>query len=63
MPANIAVNSNGWMVTSKNCSKLRRIFFVARQAITMVWVRASTGLTRRGSEAGSARTGASPAAR
>ena len=56
MPANMAVNSTGWMVTSKNCSKLRRIFFVARHAITMVWVRASAGLTRRGSDAGSART-------
>ena len=38
MPANIAVNSSGWMVTSKSCSKLRRIFIVARQARVMVWL-------------------------
>ena len=29
----MAVNSSGWIVTSKNCSGLRRIFFVARQAM------------------------------
>ena len=38
MPANIAVNSSGWMVTSKSFSKLRRIFIVARHAMVMVWL-------------------------
>ena len=47
MPANIAVNSSGWMVTSKNCSKLRRIFSVARQAIVIVCWTVSARLTWR----------------
>ena len=45
MPANIAVNSSGWMVTSKICSKLRRIFIVARQAMVMVWLSVSRSPT------------------
>jgi hypothetical protein len=35
----------GWIVTSKNCSGLRRIFFVARQAMVMVWLTVSRTLT------------------
>ena len=38
------MNSSGWIVTSKNCSGLRRIFFSARQAIESVWVTVSAGL-------------------
>ena len=41
MPANIAVNSSGWIVTSKSCSELRRIFLTARQAMAIVWVTVS----------------------
>ena len=37
------------MVTSKNCSGLRRIFLVARQAIVMVWL---SGVARRRRAAG-----------
>src|SRR3954451_20625546 len=48
MPANIAVNSRGWMVTSKSCSKLRRIFIVARQARVMVWLTVARRLTCEG---------------
>ena len=40
------MNSNGWMSTSKNCSGLRRIFLVARQAMDMVWLTVSRVLTR-----------------
>ena len=46
MPANIAVNSSGWMVTSKSCSKLRRIFMVARQAMVKVWLSVALSPTR-----------------
>ena len=62
MPANIAVNSSGWMVTSKSCSKLRRIFMVARQAMVMVCVtvarsptwadRPAAGVAQGGGEGG-----------
>ena len=40
------MNSSGWKTTSKNCSGLRRIFLVARQAMVMVWLTVSAGLTR-----------------
>src|ERR1700722_8162694 len=44
--ANIAVNSNGCKVTSKNCSGLRRIFFNARHAMESVWLTVSATLLR-----------------
>src|SRR4029077_5648496 len=34
------------MVTSKNCSMLRRIFFSARQAMTSVWLTVSVIVVR-----------------
>ena len=40
------MNSSGWIVTSKNCSGLRRIFLSARQAIESVWLTVSAGLVR-----------------
>jgi hypothetical protein len=40
------VNSNGWIVTSKNCSGLRRIFLSARHAIDSVWLALSRGVGR-----------------
>src|SRR5580658_8389194 len=46
MKANIAVNSSGWSVTSKNCSGLRRIFFSARQAMISVWLTISVMVVR-----------------
>ena len=42
----MAVNSSGWMVTSKNCSGLRRIFFSARQAMISVWLTVSAMVVR-----------------
>src|SRR5690349_11028458 len=44
--ANIAVNSSGCRVTSKNCSGLRRIFFSDRHAIDSVWATVSAMLVR-----------------
>ena len=44
MYVNMAVNSSGWTVTSKNCSGLRRIFCNARQAIARMWENASAAL-------------------
>ncbi len=64
MNANIAVNSSGCSVTSKNCSGLRRIFFSARQAMTSVWLTVSAMPLRALVRATTARTSmTSPAAR
>ena len=40
------MNSSGWIVTSKNCSGLRRMVFSARQAIERIWLTVSVRLVR-----------------
>ena len=46
------MNSSGWIVTSKNCSGLRRIFMVARQAMVRVWLTVSREADGRAGRSG-----------